>query len=96
MISNVGESAFGNVMVQTTSNRGFTPEELAERAVSKILSISDQADPMVQAQAHAFKARVYEVILFYMKQAVESNNTTLVNRFNAAGHPELIALLKEH
>ena len=36
------------VDVQTTNNRGFTPEEIAERCVDRIVSVSDHADPMVK------------------------------------------------
>jgi hypothetical protein len=95
MLSNSGAVSLGSFTVQSTSGRGFTAEELAARAVEKIVSISDKADPIVQAQAHAFKARVEAVILFYLKQAIASEHTTLYNRFVAAGHPELAVLLKE-
>ena len=33
----------GSVGVQTTDNRGFTPEETAERCVNKIIGISNNA-----------------------------------------------------
>ena len=95
MLSNRGDMSLGGFTVHATSGRGFTPEELAARAVEKIVSISDQADPLVQVQAHAFKARVEAVILHYLKQAVASEHTTLYNRFVAAGHPELAVLLRE-
>ena len=32
----------GQVFVQTTDNRGFTPEELAERAVNRVLSVQTE------------------------------------------------------
>jgi len=32
--------------------------------------------------------------VFYMKRAIESNNTTLANRLREAGHPELVTLLE--
>ena len=37
------------VEVHTTQNRGFTPEEIAERCANKIISISDSANPAIQA-----------------------------------------------
>lgn len=95
MLSAVGAGSVGTATVMMTSGRGHTPEELTERCVAKLISISDTADPMVQAQAHAFKDKVRTLILHYMKQAVASEHTTLINRFNAAGHPELVALLRE-
>ena len=95
MFGQVGTMSVGNVKVVMTSGRGFTPEELADRAVDKIVSVSDTADPMVKAQAYAFKDKVRAVVLHYMNQAILSEHTTLINKFNAAGHPELAALLKE-
>ena len=83
----------GKAVVMSTSGRGFTPEELAQLAVDKIVSVSNTADPLVQAQAHAFKDKVHAVVLHYMKQAVMSEHTTLLNKFIAAGHPELSVFL---
>jgi len=37
------------VEVHTTNNRGFTPEEVAERCAQKVISISDTAPPAIQA-----------------------------------------------
>jgi len=42
------------VKVHTTNNRGFTPEEIAERCADKLISISDTADPVLQQQARAY------------------------------------------
>ncbi len=43
------------VEVHTTSGRGFTPEEVAERCADKIISISDNANPAIRDQARAFR-----------------------------------------
>jgi phosphate transport system substrate-binding protein len=40
------------------------------------------------------KEEIRVVLVRYMKQAVASHNTTLMNRFNKAGHPELVKLLE--
>ena len=37
--------------VNTTDNRGFTPDELAEQCVEKIISVSDTAHPGIRDQA---------------------------------------------
>lgn len=44
--------AIGDLGVKTTQNRGHTPEEVAEMATDKIISISDNADPMVKIFHH--------------------------------------------
>ena len=47
MITNGLSLSVGDVMVHTTNNRGFTPEEVASRCVDRIISISDQANPVL-------------------------------------------------
>lgn len=83
-----------NVYVYSTNNRGFTPEEIAERAVNKIVHVGSNSHPAVREQAEAFKDSIHQVILFYLKQAVQSDRTTIANRLTAAGHPELVQLLE--
>ena len=72
-------SSIGDVVVKTTQNRGLSPEELAERAVDQIVSVSDSVDPIVRQQAEAFKSRIYQVVLGIINQAIKSDRTTLVN-----------------
>ena len=84
---------FGDVMVKTTSHRGFTPEELTEQALDKIIYVGSQSHPVIRDQAEAFRNQIKSVILSYMKQAVMSHNTTVANRLREAGHPELIKIL---
>ena len=94
MLSASGGAELGTVLVHSVSNRGFTPEELAEQALNKIIYVGDQSHPAIREQAQAYQHHIREVLVFYMKRAIESRNTTLVNRFTEAGHPELIKLLE--
>lgn len=82
------------VNVQTTENRGFTPDEVAERCVSKLISVSDQAHPGIRDQAHAFKKHMEKVVAFYMREAIRSDRTTVYNALKDAGHPELAELIR--
>jgi len=77
------------VMVHTTENRGFTPEEIAERCADKLISISDTADPVLQQQARAYREAMVKVIAFYMKEAIQSDRTTIYNALMEAGQPQL-------
>ena len=79
----------------TTSNRGFSPEEVAERALDKIIAVGSNSHPAVRAQAEAFKKDIRKVLVRYMKEMVRSHNTTLTHRFKEMGYPELIKLLEE-
>lgn len=85
--------AVGSVMVQTTDNRGFTPEEIADRALDKIMYVGSQTHPAIRDQAEAFRENIRKVIVFYMYEAIRSHNVTLVSKFKQAGHPELTAIL---
>jgi len=82
------------VGVRTTDKRGFTPEELAEQCVAKIISVSDTAHPGLRDQAHAFSKHIEKVVAFYLRQAIRSDRTTVYNALTDAGHPELAELIR--
>ena len=82
------------VDVQTIDNRGFTPEEIAERCANRIVAVSDNADPMVRAQAHAFKKEIQKTVVFYMREAIKSDRTTVYNALIDAAQPELAELIR--
>jgi hypothetical protein len=82
------------VDVKTTTNRGFTPEEVAERCAQKVISISDTAPPAIQAQARAFRGRLVKVLEFYMREAIKSDRTTVYNALTDAGHKDLAELIR--
>lgn len=92
-MDNVASLLGGSVVVHTTNNRGFTPEEIAERALDKIISVGGQSHPAITEQAHAFRENIRKVLVFYMREAVRSHNVTLTAKFNQAGHPELVHIL---
>jgi hypothetical protein len=83
----------GSVTVMTTNNRGFTPEELAERALNQIINVGENAPPVIAEQARAYRENLREVLIYFMREAMRSRNVTLVNKFTQAGHPELIPIL---
>jgi len=80
-------------MVMTTEGRGFTPEEIAERALDKIIYVGNNAHPLLREQAEAFKDSIRHVLIHYMHEAVRSHNVTLVNKFRDAGFPEMVPIL---
>ena len=84
----------GIVEVQTTQHRGFTPEEVADRCLTKLLSVSDTAPPTIRDQAIAYKEHMRAVLVFYMKEAVQSDRTTVNNALLDAGHKDLAELIR--
>ena len=83
----------GSVVVMATEGRGFTPEEVAERALDKIIYVGSNTHPAIREQAEAFRENIRNVLVHYMHEAIRSHNVTLVNKFTKAGHPELIPIL---
>jgi hypothetical protein len=83
-----------NFEVHTTSHRGHTPEEIAEFALDKIMYVSKDANPLIREQAETFKDYIRQVLVKYLKQAVQSDRTTLANRLREAGHSDLIKILE--
>jgi len=85
----------GSVFVNTTSNRGFTAEEVATRAADKIISVGDTAHPVIRDQAQAFKEHIQKVVEFYIKEAIRNDRATLALRLREAGYPDLVTILEK-
>ena len=92
--SAVGNVTTFKVAVHTTKGRGFTPEELAERCANKIIAISDDANPAIRAQARAFREELLKTLVFYMREAVKSDRTTVYNVLTDAGQTELAQYIR--
>lgn len=95
MISVQGLGESSGIQVATKDFGGFTPEEVAERALDKIIQVGDQSHPVVREQAIAFRNHIRAVLVFYMNEAVKFDRVTLAYKLREAGHPELIKLLDE-
>jgi hypothetical protein len=72
----------------------MTPEEVTDLAMGKIISVSDGAPKEIADQARAFSNNLRSVVLYYMKQAIASDRTTVYNALKDAGHPELAELIR--
>ena len=78
-----------SVEIQTTDNRGQTPEEVAQRCVNKIIGISNNAHPAIKDQAHAYRLQMEKIFAIYMRQAMKSDRTTVYNAIKDSGNPKL-------
>ena len=85
----------GQVGVTTTNNKGHDPEFWATQATKKICDISDNAPAHIKQQALAFQNQVYTVILYTIKNAIKSQNTTYSNLLKEQGHEDMAKILKE-
>lgn len=90
----LGMSNNFSVSVETTNNRGFTPEETAKRCVDKIIGISDNSHPAIRDQAHAYRKEMETIIALYMKQAIKSDRTTVYNAIKDSGNPKLAEYIR--
>jgi len=82
------------VDIQTTDNRGQTPEEVAERCVNKLIGISNNAHPAIKEQAHAYRREMEKIIAIYMRQAIKSDRTTVYNAIKDSGNPKLAEYIR--
>ena len=82
------------VSVSTTKNRGWTVEEVADRCLQRIIAVSDTAPPEIRDQAVAFKEAIRPLLIFYMKEVVNSDRTTVYNIIRDAGYPEVAEFIR--
>jgi len=94
MFNSLGMSNDFSVNVETTDNRGFTPEETAERCVNKLIGISNNAHPSIREQAHAYRKEMEKIIAIYMRQAIKSDRTTVYNAIKDSGNPKLAEYIR--
>ena len=88
------QTTLGSVNVKTTERRGHTPEEIAESAIRRIISISEDADPILRQQAEAFQDRTFQILVAAIKQGIQSDRTTLYNMFYDQGHKDMAEILR--
>ena len=94
-MTNQGDFVLGNIEVHSTKNKGHDPEFWAAQATKKIVSISDNAPEHIKQQALAFQNQVYTVILYTIKNAIKSQNTTYSNLLSEQGHEDMAKILRE-
>lgn len=82
------------VDVETTSNRGFTPQEIAKRCSDRLISVSDTASPLIRDQARAYKKHMEQVIAHYMQEAINSDRTTLYNLLKSQGNGDMAEIIR--
>ena len=83
----------GTVGVYTTHHRGFTPEEIAERAVNKIIYVGENAAPEIAAQARNYKESIRQVLIVYLREAQEAERKTIRAELSQMGHGDIANLL---
>ena len=89
-----GNSEIGNVAVFTSTNRGHSPEEMADMALNKIMLVSEDAPPVIREQALAYKAKLKEILIFYMNRMAQSERTTIWALMQQQGHEDVAEIIR--
>jgi hypothetical protein len=83
----------GLVEVATSNNGGHPPEFWAKRAADQIVQVADTAPMPIREQAIAFKERIAECILRNIRNAIQSDRTSIKYRLEKNGFSELSKLV---
>ena len=87
-------SEIGQVSVFTSTDRGHSPEEMAEMALNKIMLVSEDAPPVIREQALAYKDKLKEILIFYMKRMAQSERTTIWALMKKQGHEDIAEIIR--
>ena len=93
MIGTQSPVLLGGVSVATTNGRGWTPDELADRAIEKIIYVGSESHPAIREQAVAFRSAMRSVIKVYLEEAINQDRATIAIRLREAGYSNLVHLL---
>ena len=84
----------GSVVVATTQNKGHDPEFWAKAAADRIVSVGGNCHPVIAQQAEAFKESVQATAVFYIKEAIKSDRTTLIAELEKQGHADMANIIR--
>jgi hypothetical protein len=93
-ITPAGMPGLGLIEAKTSNYGGHPPEFWAERLTEKIVSTSESEDPYIKEQAKAYRDAIYQVCLIYIKNAIKSYKSTLIQDFVKSGDTELADIIK--
>ncbi len=89
---NVG--TVGNVNVKTSNNGGLTNEQVADLAVDKIVSISDEAPAHIRQQANQFREHLKKVMYHYLLLARKEERGSIVHILRSNGQKEMAEYIR--
>jgi hypothetical protein len=73
---------------------GLTPEQMANVAVRKIISVADTAHPSIREQAKAFSRNIEAVVAHYMKQSIQAERKRITSALRASGQDATADLIE--
>ena len=94
MLGSEGNAGVSDPLVFTTTNRGHSPEEMAEMAMNKIMFVSSDAPPAIRDQALAHRENLKDILIFYMNRMAQSERTTIWALLRNQGHRDLAEIIR--
>jgi len=91
---NVGVSQAGKVNVMTSDKGGLTNEQIADLAVDKIVSISNEAPPHIRQQANQFREHLKKVLYHYLLLARKEERASIVHILRSNGQKEMAEYIR--
>ena len=89
-----GQGDVGQVQVFTSNEGGHSPEQIADMAVNKIIAVSETAPPPIRDQALAYRNKIKDVILYYMRKMAQSERTTMWALLRKQGHEDMSEIIR--
>jgi len=90
----LGISNVGSVNVMTSDKGGLTNEQVADLAVDKIVSISDEAPAHIRQQANQFREHLKHVLYHYLLLARKEERGTIIQALQSSGHTEMAEYIR--
>ena len=91
---NVNVSQLGSVVVKTSDKGGLTNEQIADLAVDKIASVSENAPSHLKEQAKLFREQLKGIIHHYILLARKEERATIIQALRSSGHKEMAEYIR--
>ena len=84
----LGSGTVGSVNIKTSQGGGLTNEQIADLAVDKIASVSEDAPPHLKEQAKLFKEQLKGIIHHYLLLARKEERASIIQALRSSGQKE--------
>ena len=84
----------GAALVYTSENQGHSPEQMAEMALSKMILVAKDANPLIRDQAIEYQKQLREILIYYMKKMAASERTTIWALMRSLGHEDMAEIIR--
>ena len=72
--------------------RGLTPDEVAAKALAKLIQTAEEAPAPIRDQVHKFRSKIGSMLAGYMREAAHGDRMTVYNAIKDT-HPDLARMI---